>query len=90
MKYIKRYESNMVYKEGDYILLKDEDDKWTINLKAKILEVFKDYNYQIKSFYNNNDNEVILWIRPSEIERMLTSEEIEEFRTKENSIKYNI
>lgn len=84
------------YKKGDYVLLRDDDPehRWNLEIECEIIEVFKDINYRIKSFYKKGTltegEESHIWVKPEEIERKLTPEEIERYKERLFAKKYNI
>jgi len=103
MKYIKTYEENKKYPKynvGDYVLLSikkidknnikyGNDDPISIpdDSLAQIvgIDFNVDYPYTSK-FYNNREFD----LKPNEIIRLLTPEEIEEFEMKKEANKYNL
>jgi len=92
---------NTNYKIGQYILLdmnkiifnnsSCESEHLPINNMAIITEVDKfenGYPYSIE-FFNGLDTDFV-FVKEEEIERLLTPDEIEEFKTKKDSLKYNL
>jgi len=90
--------SVLKYKEGDYVLINIkliqmsnsylDNNKIVQDDMAQIIDTSKkmlSYPYKI-IFYNNNTEQVA----ESEIIRLLTIEEIEVFKAKKESTKYNI
>ena len=98
MKYIKYYESNDYYSEGDYIIIKEGGDQ--INRLAEKWEMFPykraqmvDFNgeaYYMETFDRYNYKYLIFWLLIDEIERTATEEEIITFEAERNSKKFNI
>ena len=98
MKYLKNFEEIgfPIYKENDYVLIKDYKSNY---IPGKIVEIKykKDYKLDIinlfnfillkenglKEYYKNYDDTM-------SIERKLTTEEIDNFKLKLQTIKFNI
>lgn len=101
MKYIKLYEGfSKIFKKGDYVLLNTEEiidniirhnqDPSSLKDKYAIVLIFEPknndlYPYEVEFFDGNT-----IRLDYYEIERTLTTEEIEIFNTKKNSFKYNL
>jgi len=90
MKYIKIYEYNKKLEIGDYILLNNNDGRWNIDTRVKILEILYDNRFYIESFLNINNKKVNFWIYRSDIDRKLTLEEIKDLKIKQDAKKYNL
>lgn len=89
--------SNSWYKVGDYILLLEDDihKKWRVELQGYIYEVYyneeeREYQYHVEGKYHDNNEPVVFWVNISEIERRMTPEEIENYKIKKDSNKYNL
>lgn len=98
MKYLKTYEENKIqyytrvsdnYKVGDYVLIKLNQDKSVVP-EAKIIQI-EDFRvtYDIEIFSDSGEL-VETFVFPGEIERFLTSEEIENFELKKKATNYNL
>jgi len=89
MKYIKTFEDQeLEYKIGDYILLIDND--WSIMRECVIADIDIGYGYQIEAYYETENAAYFYWIAFEEIQRKLTIEEIEDFKLRIESKKYNL
>ena len=99
MKYLKTYgDIDLKYEIGDYVLISlPKNDN--IHNSVKIYKNYaiitdKDYNsripYLIKFFDKIRNKELQAWIYDYYIDRLLTSEEIEEFEFIKDTKKYNL
>jgi len=89
MKYLKKFENSESpnYKVGDYILLKDDENKWVIDIEVKIIEILG--GYKISSFYPNG-NIARIWVDETEIDRKMTTREIKDYKIRKEAEKYNL
>jgi hypothetical protein len=89
------------YNAGDYVILdnSDPDKQWKVNLCAKILDNNSNQNrhyekpnidYYIETFLLENQMINNFWVDEEEIERLATTEEIEDYELKIAANKYNI
>jgi hypothetical protein len=88
------------YKVGDYVVIDNSGPKWHVNLCVKILDKNSNQNrhdekpnidYYIEAFLLDNPKIINnFWIDEDEIERLATTEEIEDYEMKINVNKYNI
>lgn len=98
IKQFKIFESSYSkYNVGDYVILLDDDihKKWRVDLQCYIYEVYyneeeREYQYHVESVYPDNNEPVVFWVNNSEIERRMTPEEIENYKIKKGSEKYNL
>ena len=88
---IKTFEKyiNSKYNVGDYVLLTKIDLEWgfTFDRECKVISNDED-NYQVITFDKNE--EIDTWISTSDIIRKLTPEEIENYKIRKESEKYNL
>lgn len=85
------------YQEGDYVLLLDDDihKKWRVKLEVHIYEVRyneddREYQYHVEGEYLRDNEEAVFWVNSNEIERRMTTEEIEKYKIKKEAQKYNL
>lgn len=85
------------YNVGDYVILLEDDihKKWRVELEVYVYEVFyneteRQYNYHVEGKYRDADENTVFWVENSEIERRMTPEEIENYKIRKNSNKYNL
>jgi hypothetical protein len=85
------------YQEGDYVLLSEDDihKKWRVKLEVYIYEVRyneddREYQYHVEGEYLRDNEEAVFWINSNEIERRMTTEEIENYKIKKETQKYNL
>jgi len=96
MKHIKTFENRkeIKYDYGDYVLLKNQDHRWRIELICKITDVYingEKRSYGVLSYEIDRPNIISsAWVQWFEIERKLTEEEIEEYKISKMSKKYNL
>lgn len=99
LKTFENYDDELIYKPKDYIVLNsDEIDNTnkaysfknkTIDIFCKIKNIVRRQNYPFVyevEFYNDT----CLLIQNNEIERLMTTEEIEKFEMKKTTSKFNI
>ena len=95
---IKKFENfkEEKYKIGDYVLL-DKYHKWTIDLICEIIDINYDddlekNSYRIRTTHLSeiNSYHVLFWIKQNEIEKKLSSEEIEQYKIEKYAKKYNL
>jgi len=99
MKYIKKYESqDTLYNDGDYIIISKISsririlgDRWNMHpyFCTQIVDVSDDA-YYMETFDKENNKDLIFWLKDGDIDRIATKEEIKDFETLRNSIKFNI
>ena len=104
MKHLKIYE-NFSFDIGDYVHLKDDEwmffqdvkiiDKNSEKNKPDALDnIFKkikmENDYYVEALMKKDNKIVKLWIDLSDIERKSTPEEIEKYKLREDTNKYNI
>lgn len=97
MKHIKTFEKTkeIKYNSSDYVLLLDDiNHRWRIELICKIVDAYVDDNensYEIISYeLDRPDIMMKIWVQEYEIERKLTSDEIEEYFLSKTMKKYNL
>jgi len=102
MKHVKAFEVSdgfeTKYKKGDYIKLDTEGDTWQVYVICKVdliqyLNVDAantDIEYYVYTFYAKSGEPISFWTNNSEIERLATPEEIEQYNLKEYTTKYNL
>lgn len=85
------------YQEGDYVLLSEDDihKKWRVKLEVHIYEVHyneddREYQYHVEGEYLRDNEEAVFWVNSNEIERRMTTEEIEKYKIKKEAQKYNL
>jgi hypothetical protein len=90
MKYIKKFEmiENKNYKDGEYILVNIYfDPHHRVDKKSKIIKNNFDSTTSYKILYDDNKTDTVLFYK---IIRYLTTDEIDEFESNINAIKFNV
>ena len=99
MKYLRLYENYTLYDVDDYILLDvelmlkhnkaDEILDYVVPDSLAIIEEFRNYSKKYP-FLVRSANNLKSYVQLDEIVRKLKPEEIEEFKMKQNRIKFNL
>lgn len=94
MKHLKLFENfTSKYSIGDYVLL--SKGKWRVHTVVYIYDVYfnddeNKYNYHVEGKFIDNNEKTVFWIEDSEIEKKLTTKEVEDFLLKIDAEKYNL
>ena len=94
MKYIKTYEKKRIFKIGDVVIL-NAIDLWQVYPYVKIIDKsqkngYIQAGYYIQAYLRQNMLKMNFWLDDSDIERLATPEEIEEFELLIDTKKYNV
>jgi hypothetical protein len=90
MKYIKKFEKQLNYKEGDYVLPQGDNPKDSYSIIDEVRGgSFGDYMISTYNIYTNKQIEHFP-IMDNEIVRKLTDSEIEDIKIKRDLKKYNL
>lgn len=78
------------YKKGDYVLLKHRSNDMSIELECLILDIYVSNEYCDIEVFDEDGDLISIDIDLDQIERKMTPEEIERYKLRKFSTKYNI
>lgn len=96
MNHVNDYKIVDKYKEGEYVIIKDNDrvqylrDKWKIfpYLCVQIEQVLS--AYYVETIDLKTNKLAVFWVKEDDIDRKATKDEIDEYELQKDSKKYNL